>query len=132
MELYQWICVIGIPSIISSICMLILNRGMVKRDKRQEEIQIQNAELEKQNRAIMAGVQAMLRDRLLNGYRHYTEIGYAGYDDRLNMENLYKQYHDLGENGIMDDFRERFRKLPLKQEDHEHDEQEEGTEEKRA
>lgn len=115
MELYQWICVVGIPSIISGIFMLIVNRGMIKRDKKQDEIRQQNETLEKQSKAIMAGVQAMLRDRLLTGYKHYQEKGWADYDDRSNMENIWKQYHALGANGVMDDMRAAFRKLPMRQ-----------------
>jgi hypothetical protein len=60
----------------------------------------------------MLGVQAFLRDRLLQGYRHYIAKGWADYDDRENMENIYKQYHALGANGIMDDLRAQFRNLP--------------------
>ena len=60
----------------------------------------------------MTGVQAMLRDRLLQGYRHYEEKGYADYDDRSNMENMYNAYHNLGKNGVMDSMHDKFLKLP--------------------
>ena len=115
MEWYQWLSIIGVPSIISGAVALVLGRGMKKRDGRQEEIRKQNEELEKQNKAIMAGVQALLRDRLLQGYKHYAEKGWANYDDRQNMENIYTQYHNLGENGIMDDMRKHFLELPTGQ-----------------
>ena len=104
--------VIGIPTIISGLFTFAFSRSMKKRDAKQEEIRCQNEELEKQNRAIMLGVQAMLRDRLLQGYRHYIEKGWADYDDRENMENIWKQYHALGANGVMDDMRKQFRSLP--------------------
>ena len=61
----------------------------------------------------MAGVQALLRDRLLQGYKHYFKKGWADNNDRENMENIYQQYHGLGKNGVMDDMREKFRALPL-------------------
>lgn len=115
METYQILSVIGIPSIISGVVALCLTRGMKKRDHKQEEIREQNEVLEKQSKAIMAGVQAILRDRLLQGYRHYLDKGYADYDDRLNMENIWKQYHTLGANGAMDDLRKQFRQLPYYQ-----------------
>lgn len=109
---------VGIPSIISGIFMLITTRIIrkrdSKRDEKQERIRRQNEEMEKQNKAIMAGVQAILRDRLLQGYRHYIAQGWAEYDDRENMENIYKQYHTLGANGVMDDMREKFRALPTR------------------
>lgn len=103
---------IGVPSLISGICMLLIQKSMKKRDARQEEIRLQNEAMERQNKAIMLGVQAMLRDRLLQGYRHYISTGWAGYEDRENMENIWQQYHALGANGVMDDMRRQFRQLP--------------------
>ncbi|MBR2211955.1 MAG: hypothetical protein IJ896_10980 [Fibrobacter sp.] len=103
---------VGIPSIISGIFALIISRMLKKRDAKQEQIVAQNEEMERQNKAIMLGVQAFLRDRLLQGYRHYIAKGWADYDDRENMENIYTQYHALGANGIMDDMRNQFRNLP--------------------
>ena len=58
-------------------------------------------------------VKAMLRDRLLQGYKHYMEKGWADLDDRSNMENVWKQYHALGGNGDMKDMRRTFRHLPM-------------------
>lgn len=64
-------------------------------------------------RAISKGVQALLRDRLIQGYKHYRDIGYADEDDRANLENVYVQYHNLGANGVMDDLRSKFLALPV-------------------
>ena len=102
----------GVSSIISGVVALILQRALKIRDAQQEQLRLQNEEMERQNRAIMLGMQAILRDRLLQGYRHYLEKGYADYEDRENLENIFVQYHALGANGIMDDLRERFRALP--------------------
>ena len=66
-----------------------------------------------QIRAVKQGVQALLRDRLIQGYKYYRKQGYADEDDRSNLENVYKQYHALGANGVMDDLRTRFLSLPL-------------------
>lgn len=112
MEWYQILMVIGIPSIISGLVALGINRGMKARDAKQEEIRKQSQIMEQQNKALMAGVQAILRDRLLNGYRHYTAKGWADYDDRQNMENMWEQYHALGANGVMDGYRVKFLTLP--------------------
>lgn len=103
---------VGVPAIISGIFALIIQRMLKKRDAKQAEIIEQNQVMEAQNKAIMLGVQAFLRDRLLQGYRHYIAKGWADYDDRENMENIYTQYHALGANGIMDDMRAQFRNLP--------------------
>ena len=109
---YQILMVIGIPSIISGLVALGINRGMKARDEKQEEIRQQSEAIERQNKALMAGVQAILRDRLLNGYRHYAQKGWADYDDRQNMENMWEQYHALGANGVMDGYRAKFLVLP--------------------
>ena len=66
-----------------------------------------------QIRAVKKGVQALLRDRLIQGYKFYRAQGWADEDDRSNMENMYQQYHALGANGVMDNLRGRFLDLPL-------------------
>ena len=127
MEWYQWAATLGIPSIISGlICgliMLKINRTLARSEtrkredeektrKRDETITEQNKKIEAQNKAMMMGMQAILRDRLLQAYRKYDSQGWAEYDDKQNLENLYEQYHALGANGIMDGYRERFLALP--------------------
>ena len=66
-----------------------------------------------QTRAVKRGVQALLRDRLLQGYKFYRAQGWADENDRSNLENVYVQYHALGANGVMDDLRDKFMDLPL-------------------
>ena len=66
-----------------------------------------------QTRAVKKGVQALLRDRLLQGYKFYRAQGWADENDRSNLENVYEQYHALGANGMMDDLREKFMALPI-------------------
>lgn len=65
-----------------------------------------------QIRAVKKGVQALLRDRLLQGYKFYRQQGWADENDRSNLENVYQQYHALGANGVMDNLRQRFLDLP--------------------
>lgn len=65
-----------------------------------------------QVRAVKKGIQALLRDRLIQGYKFYRHQGWADEDDRSNLENVYTQYHKLGANGMMDDLRARFLALP--------------------
>ena len=93
MTVYQWLCILGIPSMIAGLLTF---------------IKLQVA----QNKAIKLGIQALLRDRLLQAFRHYEAQGWAGYDDKRNVENLFKQYEALGENGIMSNLYESFRDLP--------------------
>ena len=94
MNVYQWLCVLGIPGMLAGLLGFIC-------------LQV------KQNRAMKLAVQAMLRDRLLQGYKHYLEKGWADLDDRSNMDNVWRQYHALGGNGDMNDLRRTFRHLPM-------------------
>lgn len=65
-----------------------------------------------QIRSVKRGVQALLRDRLIQGYKYFRKQGWADEADRSNMENVYVQYHNLGANGVMDDLRNKFLALP--------------------
>lgn len=110
----------GISALVTIILGLIIKRPIEKRadaaERRAEEerktAMAMAKEEKKKQEAVMKGVQAMLRDRLLQGYRHYESKGYADYDDRSNMENMYNAYHNLGKNGIMDDMHVKFLTLP--------------------
>ena len=94
MTVYQWVCVLGIPGMLA---------GMVTFIR----LQIN------QNKAMKQAVKAMLQDRLLQGYKHYLEKGWADLEDRKNLENVWIQYHALGGNGDMNDLRHTFRHLPM-------------------
>lgn len=67
---------------------------------------------ENKTKAIQAGVQALLRDRLIAEYNEGIRKGYARIYDKENFENMYDQYHNLGANGVMDEIRDKYRILP--------------------
>ena len=71
---------------------------------------------ERKTESVQLGVQALLRDRLYYNYMKYAEKGYAPLYARENFENMYKQYHILGANGVMDDIYKKFMALPLESE----------------
>ena len=106
MNVYQWLCVAGIPSVITLIITRIITRRLNDAESKADETQ-------KRSDAIAMGIQALLRDRLLQGYKHYPEKGWADLDDRANMENVRRQYHALGGNGDMKDLRRTIRQLPM-------------------
>ncbi|MDO4459462.1 MAG: hypothetical protein Q4C42_05185 [Clostridia bacterium] len=58
-------------------------------------------EQSKEYGALKAGMQALLRDRLLQGWKHYSKQGYADTDDKDNWVNMYNQYKALGGNGVV-------------------------------
>lgn len=63
------------------------------------------------DRAMELGMQAMLRDRIYQLYRYCNDKGFASLAERENFENMYQQYHNLGANGVMDDYRKKFFEL---------------------
>lgn len=95
MTLYQILSLIGLPSLSAAvISYFVLQFKRVK--------------------ALSLGLQALLRDRLLQAHKYYTEQGYMTYDERNNISNLYKQYHTLGANGVMNDYYEELMDLPTR------------------
>ena len=109
MNTYQILSLCGVPALIGIAIAFLIQKPLEKRVKTAEENQ---ATQESQQKAIMLGVQALLRDRLLQGYKHYEEQGWASYEDKKNMENMHVQYEALGENNVMNARHERFMALP--------------------
>lgn len=65
------------------------------------------------NKAQNIGLQAVLKDLLKIRYLEWIKRGYAPMDARDDLERMYKAYHGLGSNGVMDGLRARFLKLPV-------------------
>ncbi len=93
MTVYQWLMLFGVPGMLTTL------GGFI-------------CVLYRQNRALKNGMKALLQDRLLQGYRIYQEKGWADYEDRVNLENVWKQYHALGGNGDRNDMRKTVRARP--------------------
>ena len=80
----------------------------------------------KENDALKAGLQALLRDRIIQAYNHYC-------DDKKwipiyaleSINACYKSYEALGENGVINGLVEQLNKLPNF--DHTKKEHEEGA-----
>lgn len=96
LTIYQVICVLGIPSLGTIV-------GFLYRKLRK---------VNEEERAVMLGVQALLRAQMINDYNKWSERHYAPLYARENFENCWKQYHALGANGVMDDIHEKFLALP--------------------
>lgn len=99
MSIYQILCLAGIPSLVSMFIGFVIARVSSSR---------------KQIQALKLGMQALLRDRLVQAHRTFTEQGFCTISDKDNFNNMYKQYHSLGENGVMDTLHEEVMKLPVK------------------
>ena len=117
MSLYQWLCLLGIQGLITTIISLVITKKMNRAEAKAEQARIRaeeaNEATERIAKATSEGVKALLKDRLLQGYKHYiNDVGYADEHDRDNLNNIYNQYHQLGGNGDMNDLRRTFRHLP--------------------
>ena len=102
MTTYQLLCLIGFPTIFLGLI------GIVAKLLKANDMETKSVQL---------GVQALLRDRLFQSFNHYQDKGYAPLYARENFENMYKQYHTLGANGVMDDIYKKFMKLPTERGD---------------
>lgn len=109
MNAYQILSLAGVPTLVGIVIALVIKRPLEKRVADAEKNQ---ATQQAQSAAIMLGVQALLRDRLLQAYRHYQHQGWAGYDDKQNVVNIYTQYEALGPNSVMDKYHTKFMELP--------------------
>lgn len=97
MTTYQWLCLLGIPSLI--LCAFKYLHSMIKKNR-------------EDYKALRLGMQAMLRSQMISDYNKWEERGYAPIYARDNFENCWEQYHSLGANGVMDDIHRRFLELP--------------------
>ena len=71
----------------------IVGRGYRVILKRQKEA-------EKKNKAICDGVQAILRERIIDRYNDYSEKGYCPIYAKESLERLYGAYSNLGGNDV--------------------------------
>ena len=102
MTIYQWLCLLGVPTLI--VCLYKYVNSVIKKTR--DDIN-----------ALKLGIQALLRSQMIAEYNKYSEKGYAPVYARENFENCWKQYHSLGANGVMDDLHEKFLELPVKKEE---------------
>ena len=89
-----------------------------KVSRKEAELQAQLAEehrrIEKLREASNRGTQALLRDRLLQGYHFFKRRNCVTYGEAANYQNMYEAYHALGKNGIMDGIYKDFQTIPVK------------------
>ena len=113
MDASQILSVCGVSGIVSGLAgvfiAVFLKRPLEKRVKDSEDA---NARVEAQNKATMLGVQALLRDRLLQAFNHYLARGWIGAGERDNVDNMYTQYEALGPTNVISDIYNQVRALP--------------------
>lgn len=66
----------------------------------------------KENDALKAGVQALLRDRIIQAYNHYVcEKGWVPIYAKESIDACYKSYEALGNNGVIDNLMQQLNDL---------------------
>ena len=66
----------------------------------------------KQNDALKAGLQALLRDRIIQAYNHYVQDkGWIPIYAKESIESCYKSYEALGDNGVIDNLMQQINEL---------------------
>ena len=101
MTLYNWLSLIGVPSILAAILIAVLKRlGRQINDN------------DKKTGAVQLGVQSILMDRLDYLHDAYVKRGWVDVHKKRLFENMYNQYKTLGLDGVMQQSWEDVRKLP--------------------
>lgn len=70
--------------------------------------------LYKKQKAIENGVQALLRNELIRRYREFETKGEMTILDKENMEHMFKEYQNLGGNGMVRQMYDDMLKMPTK------------------
>lgn len=67
----------------------------------------------KENDALKAGLQALLRDRIIQAYNHYVQDkGWIPIYAKESINACYRSYEALGENGVINDLMKQLNELP--------------------
>lgn len=69
---------------------------------------------EQRQLAIEEGTQALLRDRIVQAYYHYTEKGWVTLHGLESVNIMYAKYHNLGGNDTVTKLVEDLRKLEVR------------------
>ena len=66
----------------------------------------------KENDALKAGLQALLRDRIIQAYNHYVQDkGWIPIYAKESIDACYKSYEALGGNGVIDNLMQQINEL---------------------
>lgn len=73
-----------------------------------------NKQADARQKAVELGVQALLRDRIVQSYYHYEERGWITLHGLENVNAMYKEYHALGGNGTVTSLVNSIRELDVR------------------
>lgn len=69
-------------------------------------------QVSKEQDSIKLGIQALLRDRIIQSYNKHMDLGYIPIYALENLNAMYNEYHNLGGNGTITGLVEELRNLP--------------------
>lgn len=93
-----------------------MNKKLKSQDEREFKDEKERAEKEQlrqaEHDAIVNGLQALLRNELIDAYNHYEEKGELPIYAMENIQKMYDAYHNLGGNGTITKLYNKLQKLP--------------------
>ena len=111
-----------ISTIATSVIGYLVYRLKKKEEDKDEELKKQHKEaalqVEKQEQeaeALRVSLLALIRDRILQGYRYYRREHGISPQDLETMTKLYMAYHALGGNGTITAVYDKIKALPIKE-----------------
>lgn len=111
-----------ISTIATSVIGYLVYRLKKKEEDKNEELKKQRKEAalqaEKQKQeaeALRVSLLALIRDRILQGYRYYRREHGISPQDLETMTKLYMAYHALGGNGTITAVYDKIKALPIKE-----------------
>lgn len=86
---------------------------MARRMKEEKEKSEAEREEERQKRsALQDGIQALLRDRIIQAYNHYQDKEHCPIYGKENVKRMYDAYHALGGNDVATELKDKLMKMP--------------------
>ncbi len=106
----------AITGLVAIIVCVLNNRATIKASETKQKANLDAVEKKskEETTALKVGVQALLRAQMIHDYNKWSDEGFAPIYARENFENCWKVYETLGENGVMNDIHEKFKKLPTR------------------
>lgn len=74
-------------------------------------VRVLNKKINEQE-AIKMGVQALLRDRIIQSYNYHMDLGFCPVYARESIEEMANQYYNLGGNGVVHQLMDKLGELP--------------------
>lgn len=99
-----------IPPITSGVLVFLLTNQIKENRKIRDNRRSENMAKEG---AISNGITCLLRVKLIEYHDHYVALGFIPSYARSNWEMMYKAYHGLGGNGMIEGMNEEVKKLKI-------------------